>query len=67
MQGLGAAQQYGQQPFNNLMSLLRSALAPQFNTGITPGGPGPGSEFLGPILGGFGNAFGQNLGQKLNF
>lgn len=66
LQGLGAAQQYGQQPFNNLMSLLQTALAPQFSTGVNPGGPGALSQLLGPIAGGFGNVFGQNLGQRFS-
>lgn len=67
LQGLGAAQQYGQQPFNNLMDLIRVAFQSQFNTGVNGGDVGIFAKLLAPVLQGAGSSVGQNLGQKLQF
>ena len=44
-------------------SLLSGALASRFTTGLQPQQPGGLAEFLAPLLGGYGQGIGQQLGQ----
>lgn len=58
LQGIPLALQY-------LTHLIPGALHNRFGTGFKPGTPGPGGEFIGPVVGGFGQAFGQQTGANL--
>ena len=63
-QGVNQSLQYGQQPFNNYMSLLQTALQPTQNQ-YHPASPGfggnIGSSMFGGLAQGYGNQWGQNM------
>lgn len=62
MQALPQALQYAFQPFQ---SAAPYAFQSAFNTHVTPAGPSALSQLLGPVLGGFGKAFGGGIGTSL--
>lgn len=64
-QALPQALNFANAPIGQLQNLFQPAFASRFNTGLSPGGPGPLAQLVGPALGGLAQGFGSTYGQNL--